>query len=379
MQFLIFTEGGAVSGAGHITRCLSFCSALSSKSIKISMIVRIDNEGGGEILENINISGLNIEKIDWHDIDKLKKYINGLEPPAGPHDIKKMKKMNGRALNLFNEDTGERAITGRNDCNENAKEIINVIIDSYKAGPEIYQYLCAVSDNRIFCDDFNRIKYPCGYILNGAVSAVKLNYPADDAGIKYLLGPKYQPVREEFLKIKRAAIKTEISKIIVTCGAAAPAELYAKILGAAGEIIPAAEINIVTGNASITAESVKMPGGLKAVFHSKLDAARMAALISGCDAAVSACGQTLYELSLAGIPTIAFMTAENQKNNAAGFAELNAIEYCGRSDEEDFEIKLKKALAGILNHGRRLELGGRARKIIDGKGAARCLKEVFGV
>lgn len=350
MQFLIFTEGGAVSGAGHITRCLSFCSALSSKSINASIIIKIDDEGGDEILNGINTAGLNIEKIDWHDINKLKRYINEL-----------------------------KSFAGRDNRNENADGIINVIADSYKAEPKIYRYLCSISKDCMFCDDFNRIKYPCGFVLNGAISAAKLNYPKAGAKVKYLLGPKYQPVRSEFNGIKHAKIKSEISKIILTCGAAAPATLYSKILKAVYEILPAAEVNIVTGNPFIAQESIKAPRGLKTVFYSRLDAARMAALISSCDAAISACGQTLYELSLAGVPTVAFITAENQENNAAGFVESGAIEYCGKIHEVDFEIKLKKALSAVLNYKRRLELKKRAVAIIDGKGAARCLKEVFGV
>ena len=368
MKFLIFTEGGSVSGAGHITRCLSFCSILSSKLIKTYMIVKIDNEGGEEILENTNISGLKIEKINWHDINILKNYINAF---------------NGPSRNSFGENScgnaGEKNIAECKYHKENTTEIINVIVDSYKAGLEIYEYLCAVSDNRIFCDDFKRIKYPCGFVLNGAVSAVKLNYPAEGGGVKYLLGPKYQPVREEFYKTGRAAINKEISKIVLTCGAAADAKIYSRLLIPLREIIPNAEINIVTGKTPVTDDFIDISGNAKTILHSKLDASEMAALIYSCDAAVSACGQTLYELTLAGVPTIAFMTAENQRNNAAGFMELNAIEYCGDFENGGFEIKFREALNKILDYDYRRKLSGRARKIIDGKGSARCLNEVFNV
>lgn len=332
------------------------------------MIVKIDNEGGGEILENIDIPGLKIEKIDWHDINILKNYINALKKPSH---------------NSFDEDgdgnTSEDNIEDGKYHKENTKEIINAIVDSYKAGLEIYEYLCSISDNRIFCDDFKRIKYPCGFVLNGAVSAVKLNYPAEAAGVKYLLGPKYQPVREEFYKTRRTAIKEEISKIVLTCGAAADAKIYSQLLIPLREKFPGAEINIVTGKTSVTDDFININGDEKTIFHSKLNASQMAALIHNCDAAVSACGQTLYELTLAGVPTIAFMTAENQRNNAAGFVELNAVEYCGDYNDGVFEIKFREALNKILDYDYRLELSGRAQKIIDGKGAARCLNEVFNI
>ena len=334
MTTLIFTEGGSVSGNGHITRCLAFCSELISKGAATVLIIKPDRAGEAAAREILNIPGIAVEQFDWHDINKLKDF-------AAP-------------------------FTGG----------LNVIADSYKAGPDVYAYLCEVSDNQIFFDDYNRIGYPGGHVLNGSISAAKLHYP-EGRGVKYLLGPSYQPLRSEFANLPPVKIKEKVSKILITSGGSGSGEVCARILEALSEKFADTEKHIVTGRPLNGGENAGKPAGKNSRFHSSLSAAQMAALMSESDIAVSAGGQTLYELARLGVPTIAFIMAENQRNNVTGFLELRAVEDGGESAGPGFENRIASAAAGLATYKRRVELSEISKKIVDGRGVSRCIKEVF--
>ena len=51
--------------------------------------------------------------------------------------------------------------------------------------------------------------------------------------------------------------------------------------------------------------------------------------MSSVDLAISASGQTLYELACIGVPTVAVGIIDNQKNNIKNWINLGFIEYAG--------------------------------------------------
>lgn len=355
MKTLIFTEFGSVSGNGHITRCLSFCPELISKGAAPVLAIKPDRPGEEAETKTIKIEGLAVEQFDWHDIKKLKDFMTPFI-------------------------SGKRSSEQRKDATRNAagniKCDLNVIADSYKAGLDVYAYLCEASDAQIFFDDFNRIDYPGGHVLNGAISAAKIPY-AGGRGVNYLLGPSYQPIRREFANSSPVKIKEKVSNILITSGGSGSGEICERIFEALAEKFADIEKNIVTGRPLNGGGNFKKIAGKKARFHSGLSAAQMAALMSESDIAVSAGGQTLYELARLGVPTIAFIMAENQRNNINGFLELRAVEDGGESARADFEIKISEAVTGLMSFDRRRELSEISQKIVDGQGVARCIKKVF--
>lgn len=355
MKTLIFTEGGSVSGNGHITRCLSFCPELISKGAAPVLIIKPDRTGEIAAVETINIDGLAVEQFDWHDIKNLKNFM------AAFIGVRRLAAQNRTAI---------KNGAGNTKCG------LNVIADSYKACLDVYAYLCEVSDAQIFFDDYHRIDYPGGHVLNGAVCAPKIAYAAS-RGVKYLLGPSYQPIRKEFTNAAPVKTKEKLSNILITLGGSDSGEVCKRILEALSVKFADIEKNIVTGRPLNDGEDIKKLAGENAHFHSGLSAAQMAALMSESDIAVSAGGQTLYELARLGVPTIAFIMAENQRNNVNGFLELLAVEDGGESADAGFKNKIAAAVDRLMSCGRRRELSELSKKIVDGQGVSRCIKEVF--
>jgi UDP-2,4-diacetamido-2,4,6-trideoxy-beta-L-altropyranose hydrolase len=349
MKTLIFTEGGSVSGNGHITRCLSFCPELISKGAGPVLIIKPDRTGETAVLETVNIAGLAVEQFDWHDIENLKNFMAAFI---------------GRKRSAAQSQAG------------NTEHGLNVIADSYKAGLDVYAYLCEASDAQIFFDDYNRIDYPGGHVLNGAISAAKISY-AGGRGVKYLLGPSYQPIRSEFSDSTPLTINEKVSRILITLGGSDADEVCKRILEALVGKFADIQKNIVTGRPLNGGEDLKKLAGENTHFHSGLSAAQMAVLMTESDMAVSAGGQTLYELASRGVPTIAFIMAENQRNNVNGFLELQAVEDGGESTDAGFENKITRAIVKLMSRERRRELSEISKKIVDGQGVSRCIKEVF--
>ena len=66
------------------------------------------------------------------------------------------------------------------------------------------------------------------------------------------------------------------------------------------------------------------------------------------DLAVSAAGQTLYELAQMGVPTIAIQVADNQKDNIEGWLKAGFIHFAGEWDDaklvENLTVYPNKAL-----------------------------------
>ena len=54
------------------------------------------------------------------------------------------------------------------------------------------------------------------------------------------------------------------------------------------------------------------------------------------DLAISASGQTLYELACIGVPTIAIGIIDNQKNNIKNWINQGFIEYAGCWNDESY-------------------------------------------
>jgi len=72
-----------------------------------------------------------------------------------------------------------------------------LLIDSYLAPEGVYEFLHEVAKVPAYYDDFRRIEYPCGIIVNGNIHAEEINYPEKDCSI-HLLGTEYLPLRKEF-------------------------------------------------------------------------------------------------------------------------------------------------------------------------------------
>ena len=109
-------------------------------------------------------------------------------------------------------------------------------------------------------------------------------------------------------------------------------------------------------------------------FISDASADRMKEIMLQADIAISAAGQTLYELARVGVPTITVAVADNQVNVMQGWQRTGAIEYSGRWDEPNIINNIYLATQRLMDRNLRQQRSRIARQIIDGKGSQRVVE-----
>jgi len=308
MKVAIITEGFQGTGYGHLTRCLSIYQAFEEKGIQPLYIANCD-EDGKKFIPDVNLM-----QINW--IEQSEELI----------DI------------ITNFDIA--------------------VIDSYLASIEIYEEIFNTVKEVIYIDDYIRLNYPPGIIVNGTIGAENLRYKKNEKH-EYLLGIEYMPLRKEFWDVeipKRNNI--ELKDILITFGAQDFRNLTPKVLEFLYNEFPKMNYHVVISNSF----KPKLERN-NITYYNSLNAEGMLNVMLKSDLAVTAAGQTTYELSRVGLPTVAIGVVDNQKFNLMGWLASGFIK-----DEIWFgDIHLLEKVE------RNIELSDSAHKkvMVDGQGARR--------
>jgi len=328
MKVSIVTEGFQNTGYGHITRCLSLCQAFSKRNIGSTIYVN----GDENTRSNLPLYLYNYKIIDW------------LNYPA-----KLIKEINHSDI---------------------------LIIDSYLAGKEYYNSFSKVCNLCLFIDDNLRIEYPDGIILNGTINAESFPYPKG-VSHTYLLGTKYIPLRDDFRNVPTRKINPEVRSLLVTFGGQDHKELTVPVLNALNETYPDIQKKVVIGSGFANQKTFEKFESDKVKIEFSPYPHEMCELMTTSDIAISAAGQTLYELAATGTPTIAIAVAENQKNNIYEWKKKDFL--LGTIFNTDVNY-LKKIIDTIelmkyITTRKRMSLIGKDN--VDGQGAARVIDSLI--
>ena len=325
VKVLILTEGGRNIGFGHATRMLAVYQAFEEKGIKPKILIKGD-DSVGSVLGNANW-----EIFDW---------INN------PTEI-------------------ERKF-GRVDI---------ILIDSYLAPKEVYDHLSKISEVPAYYDDFGRIEYPCGVVINGNIHAQLINYPKNPC-VKYLLGTHYLPMRKEFWKVPEKKIRREVKNILITFGGEDLRCMSPRVLKILTDEFPELTKVLVIGK-GFNKDIIKVCEDIadkrtRMVYYPNAEA--MKDLMLKADIAISAGGQTLYELARIGVPTIAIIVADNQEMQVKTFFERGFLYGFFYWDEFD-DTRLSEYIEELQDVALRKEKSEIGRSLIDGRGAHAVVEE----
>ena len=322
LKVYILTEGSRSVGFGHITRCLSLYQAFEEKGVKPKFLINGDD----------SIIGL-VKDIDYEIADWLKIRQQVFERIKGS-DI--------------------------------------VIVDSYLADKEFYEVLPELVKLPVYIDDNKRIDYPKGIVVNGNIHAEDLNYPEKE-GITYLLGTKYTPLRKEFWEVPEKEIKETVQSVMVTFGGDDMRNMTPKVLKLLSENYPEIEKNVIIGNGFCNIDEIESVADENTNLIYYPDAEQMKQVMLDSDIAISAGGQTLYELARVGVPTIAVAVADNQLGNVKGWQKTGFIEYAGWWEKENILEIVRICFGKLMDFSIRRKKSFLSRKFVDGKGSKRVI------
>jgi len=325
MKVVILAEGGRDRGFGHVSRCLSFYEDFTEKGLEATLIVNGD--------------------------DSIRDFLKG------------------KKHRIFNW------LEKQDQLFEQIGEADVAVIDSYFANRKICQEVSMRVHCSVYLDDTQRLDYPEGIVINGALGAEKIRYPIRE-GVTYLLGIEYAPLRKEFSKVPQKKIRQKVETMMITFGGDDKG-MTPRILKCLIKTYPGIRREVVVGRGFKNIneiEKLKDPLTVPIYFP---DAQGMKKVMLNADLAISGGGQTLHELARIGVPTIAIGLADNQLPNIKAWQKTGFVSYVGWYLEEGLLDKLKRKVDQFLPYETRKERSGRGRRIIDGKGVERAIDRIM--
>lgn len=319
MKIYILTEGGGTKGMGHISRCSSLCEAFSAYGYEATMIVHADDTAmlafGGEHIQ-----------LDW--IGERQKTLALVSDAA------------------------------------------LAIIDSYTCPLELYEAIASSVRLAGYIDDEIRINYPRGVIVNGVLGADTMPYPVSDAH-QLLLGASYCFLRRPFWEPLDKPIAAEVRSVMITCGGNDANDLTYQVARALLHEYPRLAIHVILKHRGIPQLDFFES---QTIVHTSLSANEMLRLMMEVDIAVTASGQTTYELCRTGTPFVALVTADNQRFSIGNFYKSGLIPEPVDVHDPGFQDKVIKAMSILLPVNKRKEIQAVMQRAIDGQGSLRVAK-----
>lgn len=326
MNICFLTEGGDKIGLGHISRCLSLADAFNEKNYRCKFIV----SGNDSLKKNIRFEA---EFRNWiEEKDVLLKSLSVMDV---------------------------------------------VIIDSYNAPQKLYDEINKIVNLNIYFDDYIRIDYPQGIIINPTTLAKSLDYKVND-NLIYLLGPNYQPLQQPFWDIEPKIKNKQLKNVLITFGGDDSRNLTPQVLKLLNEEFSYLQKIIIIGESFTNTEQIKFQKSNNTELYFSPNANQICELMLNTDVAICGGGQTLYELARLKTPALILGIAKNQENNIKNWQDFPYYGFVGWWNDIDIIGRLRKKLNYFINTFSSIANDIYYDKpIIDGQGSRRIVKEVI--
>ncbi len=181
---------------------------------------------------------------------------------------------------------------------------------------------------------------------------------------KYLVGPEYFCLRDEFIDCTRNDFSKKIKNILVTFGGTDPCNFTLHTLKAITSICEQNNIKIyiVTGPGYAHKKELLLYfDKMQYKNYEYIDKTGvMSSIMEKVDCAVSAAGRTVFELAHMRIPSIILSQHEREDTHTFGRPE-NGFEYLGVMKDFD-SVRLQNSFKKIMDNSYRLTLYNRMKK-----------------
>ncbi|MBI3126009.1 MAG: UDP-2,4-diacetamido-2,4,6-trideoxy-beta-L-altropyranose hydrolase [Candidatus Tectomicrobia bacterium] len=254
------------------------------------------------------------------------------------------------------------------------------VVDGYGAGPDFLRGLREGGLYVAAVDDLCRELFPCQLAVNGGVHAKELRPQSSTGDTAFLFGPEYALIRPELWNVPARAVRAEVSSILLTLGGTDDFNLMPVLLRALDALPGVFAVTAILGTYFTDGEAILRAAaecGKKVRLVESPTSVRD--LMLGADLAVSAGGQTLYELAVAGTPAVAIQLAENQAGQLRGFAGAGFARLAGVAGRDDVVAGVREQVLPLLaDAAAREAMAAAGRALIDGRGAIRVAERILG-
>lgn len=306
----IFTEAGLGAGFGHLSRCLALAQEMK---VDCKLFVQSDSK----LPSNPQFCVTN-----WRS------------------DIRKCKR-------LLKENPGI------------------AVFDSYLITQEFLNDVKAETNVLVCIDDFERIVYPSDLILNPSILGPE--YRTQNCQI--IQGAEYALLNSNLRAVEPKLSHGNLNKILLTFGGLDKIEFLDRTLSK----LSASHYDFIALSGTDTrARYLRQKYPLSPVkIKGRLDFQSTVEVFKNVDLAISAGGQTLYELAYLGVPFIAMETACDQFWNVKGFVASGVTPKHFRPQNKCQIDELMDAIISFRDVQKRYEMAKLGREKIDGHGSQR--------
>lgn len=200
--------------------------------------------------------------------------------------------------------------------------------------------------------------------------------------VKLFDEPKYMPLREEFFRFRdrwrRADDERKQKRLLLLQGGVDGWNGIIRILSMIDRVRKDIVVVPVTGAAYLHEEELKRTiSELEIIVDWQKGVRRMSEVMVNCDAAISGCGLSIFELLCMGIPSLALTDESKEVHTAARLQQRGCLINLGllkALDDKSLAVGLSQVLD---NENKRDALTRSAREAVDGKGAEYVVEEVL--
>ncbi len=318
------TDASQRSGLGHLRRCLPLAHALRTAGVRMSIWIE-----GVDALTLVRAEGFAVAVVEPAAL-----------PEAGEADL--------------------------------------MIFDGYHYDAQLVAEACARATVVVALEDLPEQCLPAHLVLNPGIET-PLARERCHPDTEFLVGPSYALVPAEFLNPFERTYAETITRVVLTVGGADSLEIMPWLMECARRALPGVALDVIVGpfftnRAEI--ERVAQRLGNSSVW-STLSLAQLRELMLRADLAISAGGQTLYQLAACGTPTITLALFDNQLNQTKLLAQRGVIEWACDWQEPYMERRLAAAIAKLSGASARRALGETAQRLIDGRGPTRAAAAII--
>ncbi len=267
----------------------------------------------------------------------------------------------------------------KNDISVIVMDLLDKPVDYYRALSH------GIERTYVVLDNFVHKEIPAAIVVNFNIAQSQDYYKkAVLYDTEYLIGPKYAILDEDLYDIwsEKAGCRDEVKTIFVNQGGSDPYGLTVKSLEALESLNLQQEIIVVSGGA-VTHHHKRELERLKPLlkgnykFYENISQQKFFELLAISDIALTAAGNTLYEIAFFGIPSIVICHHENHNRVASEFEKQGAAINLGIGSTIDRKKILDKIQLLLMNREKRKQLSDHARSLVDGYGTTRFTERII--
>lgn len=330
-RVLFRVDAGRQHGLGHLQRCLSLAAALGRSGAPCTFM----GPGETSIAERVEAAGF------------------GVNPATAD-------------VGTPTDATDVTAVAEHNACG-------TIVVDSYGISTDYLVRLRSGGRFIVAIDDLAAISFPCQLVINGAAHAPRLHYRTPDPDTVLLRGPQYALLRPEFWTSHPARGTEGLPRVLLAVGGSDPLDVVPQMIETVARLPEHFAVDVIVGPFFHNVRRIEQ-AAKRARRQVDLYVAPTAvrSMMERASLAVSAAGQTLYELACVGCPTIAVQTAENQRGQLEALAAAGVVYPIAEAAQRARLARLAEAIRALLaDRPRRAAMSAAGRALIDGQGALR--------